>query len=34
MGHPVNPVSFGLGIARGWNFTASSLENNHHQFFL
>jgi hypothetical protein len=33
MGHPVNPVSFRLGIARGWNFTASSLENNHHQFF-
>jgi hypothetical protein len=33
MGHPVNPVSFRLGIARGWNFTASSLENNHHYFF-
>jgi ribosomal protein S3 len=33
MGHPVNPISFRLGVSRGWSFTSSSLENHHHQFF-
>jgi hypothetical protein len=33
MGHPVNPVSFRLGVVKSWNFISSSFENKHHYFF-
>ncbi len=33
MGHPVNPISFRLGVIKSWNFLSSSLENKHHYFF-